>query len=169
VVEEGTLLRISLQIAAATAPKVTSETVVASGLPERASSSAFVLGPTGVAVIGSAAYVAEPLENAIVKISNALTRTTSAGGGVRIASGGDLRHPIAMVAAPNGDLLVNNGLDGDIVEVSPAGHQVQQFAIDPDPAQSPPGSGDLFGLAVTPSGSAVYFVKDDTNTLALLS
>jgi glucose/arabinose dehydrogenase len=83
-----------------------------------------------------------------------------------VASGGDLQHPLAMTTAPNGDLLVTNGLNGDVVEVTTSGRQVAHMAIDPDPAQSPPGSGDLFGLAATPTG--VYFAKDDTNTLGYL-
>jgi hypothetical protein len=167
--DKGTLVRIDLSVTASSAPKVTSETVIATGLPEQASSSAFVRGPTGVAVVGTTAYVASPLQNSIVKIPNATTRTTPVAGGTTISSGGELHQPIAMVSAPNGDLLVANGLNGDVVEVSTAGKQVREFAIDPDPAQSPPGSGDLFGLAVAPSGKALYFAKDDTNTLAELS
>jgi hypothetical protein len=65
-------------------------------------------------------------------------------------------------------LLTTNGLNGDVVEVSTSGAQLRRFAVDPDPAQSPPGSGDLFGLAVPPSGRAVFFAKDDTNTIAEL-
>jgi hypothetical protein len=166
---KGTLLRIGLSVSPTIAPKVTSETVIASGLAEQASASAFVRGPTGVAVVGSTAYIASPLQNAVLKIPAATTRTSSAGVGTMLTSGGELHQPIAMVAAPNGDLLLTNGLNGDVVEVSTAGKQVRQFAIDPDPAQSPPGSGDLFGLAIAPSGHALYFAKDDTNTLALLS
>jgi len=33
---------------------------------------------------------------------------------------------------------------------------------------SPPGSGALFGLAVAPHGSGLYFVDDAVNTLRLL-
>jgi hypothetical protein len=168
-VYRGTLLRISLKIEGAMAPQVTGETVVASGLPEQASPSAFVLGPTGVAIIGTTAYVAEPLANAIIAVANATTRTLSAGAGTTITSGGDLHHPIAMIASPDSDLLVTNGLNGDVVEVSTTGKQLKEFVIDPDPAQSPPGSGDLFGLAVAPNHKSLYFLKDDTNTLAELS
>jgi DNA-binding beta-propeller fold protein YncE len=169
VVNQGTLLRIELSVSASAPPRVTKETVIASGLPEQASAGAFVVGPTGVAIIGSTAYVADPLANSVVRIADAATRTTSAGTGTRVTSGGLLHHPIAMVATPDGDLVVTNGLNGDIVEVTTSGRQVREFAVDPDPAQSPPGSGDLFGLAVAPSGRALYFAKDDTNTLAELS
>jgi DNA-binding beta-propeller fold protein YncE len=104
-----------------------------------------------------------------VKIPEATTRTTRDVSPTVVSAGGDLHQPLAMVATPDGDLLTTNGLNGDVVEVAPTGKQVREFAIDPDPAQSPAGSGDLFGLAVAPSGKALYFVKDDTNTLAELS
>lgn len=169
VVDQGTLLRIGLAVSASAPPKVTSETVVASGLPEQASASAFVRGPTGVAVVGSSAYIASPLQDAIVKVPNATTRTSADTSPAKISSGGELHQPLAMVATPNGDLLTTNGLNGDVVEVSTSGRQLHELAIDPDPAQSPAGSGDLFGLAVAPSGKALYFAKDDTNTLAELS
>ena len=35
----------------------------------------------------------------------------------------------------------------------------------PNQAQSPPGSGDLFGLAMSPDGKSFYYVEDDMNTL----
>lgn len=142
--------------------------MIANGFPEQASSGAFVIGPTGVAYESGTAYVSDPLAGSIVAVPDALTRMSSAGTGTRVASGGYLDHPLAMVAAPNGDLLVTNAGDGDLVEVSTTGHQVGEFAVDSDPAQSPPGSGDLFGLAIPPSGKGVYFAKDDTNTLGLL-
>ena len=37
-----------------------------------------------------------------------------------------------------------------------------------DSSGSPPGAGALFGLAVAPGGSGVYYVDDATNTLNLL-
>lgn len=166
---QGTLLRISLAVSAAHPPKVTAETVIARGLPEQASAGAFVRGPTGVVVIGPTAYVASPLQDAILAVPQATSRSSADSRPAELTSGHDLRQPLAMVAAPDGDLLVTNGLNGDVVEVTTSGRQPRQFAIDPDPAQSPPGSGDLFGLAVAPSGKALYFAKDDTNTLAELS
>jgi len=37
--------------------------------------------------------------------------------------------------------------------------------IDSNQAQSPPGNGDLFGLAMAPDGKTFYYVADDTNLL----
>jgi hypothetical protein len=50
--------------------------------------------------------------------------------------------------------------------VDPAsGKQIYAQWIDSDQAQSPPGNGDLFGLAMTPAGDGFYYVEDDMNTL----
>ena len=64
-------------------------------------------------------------------------------------------------------MLTVNGGDGKIVETSPSGTQVAWRFL--DRSGSPPGSGALFGLAVAPHGSGVYFVDDATNMLRLLS
>lgn len=71
--------------------------------------------------------------------------------------------------APNGDILTANGGDGNLVETTPAGQQVAVKILDTTPAPpGPNGNGTLFGLAVVPDGSGVYFVDDGTNTLDLL-
>ncbi len=65
-------------------------------------------------------------------------------------------------------LLATNGLNGQVVEVDPAsGQQLYAQWIDPNKAQTPPGSGDLFGLAVTPAGDGLYYVEDEVNMLVL--
>ena len=61
---------------------------------------------------------------------------------------------------------MTNGGDGNLVETIPDGHLVAVQALDTSPA--PPGNGTLFGLAVAPAGSGVYFVDDGTDTLNLL-
>jgi hypothetical protein len=71
-----------------------------------------------------------------------------------------------MTTAPNGHLLVVNGRNGQVVEISPAtGKQLYAQWLDADQAQSPPGNGDLFGLAMKPDGDGFYYVEDDMNTL----
>lgn len=153
-------------MSATTPPALTASAVVVSGLPERATRAALVIGPTGLAYESGTLYVPNPLSNAIVAIPNALA--TSGGIASKLTFGRLLHGPLGMAIAPNGDPLVANGLNGDLVEITTSGHQVAEKSVDPDPAQSPPGSGDLFGLAVAPGGSGIYFGKDDTNTLALL-
>ena len=71
-----------------------------------------------------------------------------------------------MAIAPNGDILTVNSGDGNIVETTPGGTQVAK-TIDISPAG--PAGGDLFGLAVSLDGSAVYYVNDGDNKLYVLS
>ena len=54
-----------------------------------------------------------------------------------------------------------NGGDGNIVETTPDGNQVATKTLEPV------GAGTLFGVAVVPDGSGVYFVDDNDNTLKL--
>ncbi len=73
-----------------------------------------------------------------------------------------------MAMAPNGNLLVLNGQNGLVIEVDPAsGHQLVARWIDVNRAQVPPGSGNLFGLAMTLDGAGFYYVEDDVNQLVL--
>ena len=53
------------------------------------------------------------------------------------------------------------------METTPFGAQIAVKAL--DNTGSPPGAGTLFGLAIAPHGTGVYFVDDGTNTLNLLS
>ena len=63
---------------------------------------------------------------------------------------------------------VSNGMNGQVVEVDPiAGRQLYARWIDANRAQTPPGAGDLFGIAMTPAGDGFYFVMDEVNMLAL--
>ena len=61
------------------------------------------------------------------------------------------------------DALVNAG-DGNLVETTPGGGQVNTKAIDTSGA----GEGTPFGLAVKPRGKGIVFVDDGDNTLDLL-
>ena len=81
---------------------------------------------------------------------------------------GLLKRPLAMTTAPNGHLLVTNGLNGQVVEIDPeTGTQIYARWVDANKAQSPPGSGDLFGIAMTPAGDGFYYVEDEVNMLVL--
>ncbi len=79
---------------------------------------------------------------------------------------GLLSWPLALAWTPQGHLLACNGKDGRVVEIDPvAGKQIYAQWVDADQAQSPPGNGDLFGIAMTPDNSGFYYVEDDVNTL----
>lgn len=167
VVRKATVLRINLSIPAGKPPVVTSETVIANGFGQRADRDSFLIGPTGLALgPNGSLYVSDALANQIVVIPDATTRTTSAGLGTTVTKEGLLHRPLALVMAPNGHLLSINATNGQVVEIDPAsGKQLCAQWIDADQAQSPPGNGDLFGIAVTPEGNGFYYVEDDVNTI----
>ncbi len=55
-----------------------------------------------------------------------------------------------------------------MVEIDPqTGQQLYAQWIDPNRAQQPPGYGDLFGIAMTPTGDGFYYVEDEIAALAL--
>jgi hypothetical protein len=167
IVERATVLRIQVAIPPSGLPKVTSQTVIASGFAQRADKDVFLIGPTGLALIGSTLFVSDAVQNRIVAISDALTRTGSAGPGRAVTKGGMLQRPLALAATGDGHILACNGKNGQVVEFDPAsGQQLAAQWVDSNQAQSPPGNGDLFGLAMAPDGSGFYYVEDDTNMLA---
>jgi len=169
VVNQQTIVRLKLAIKDGQPPQVVSQTVVGSGFGAQPNKDAFVVGPTGLA-LGSdgTLYVSDATGNRINAIWEALTRDHSAGVGRTVTKDGLLQRPLAMTWAPNGHLLVTNAQNGQVVEIDPAsGDQIKARWIDPNKAQKPPGSGDLFGIALTPAGDGFYFVEDENNTLVL--
>jgi DNA-binding beta-propeller fold protein YncE len=148
---------------------------------------ALVIGPTGVALRarcasdrddcgehedgregdehGALLYVADTLSNRIAVIDHPLGRTTSAGIGRTLSSGGSLNGPLGLVTTPDGELLTVNAGDGFITEITPQGTQRAKVLL--DKTGSPPGAGTLFGVLFDPA-HGVYFVDDGTNTVNLL-
>ena len=168
VVNRGTVLRLDLDVPAQGQgqPTITSTTVIGSGFSQRTDPAALVIGPTGVGLSGSTLYVADSLNNRIAAIPNALTRNSTAFAGRDVTSNGTINDPLGLTIAPNGNILTANGNDGFLVETTPGGSQIDVQLL--DHTGTPPGAGCLFGLAVVPGGTGVYFVDDCTNTLNLL-
>jgi hypothetical protein len=110
---------------------------------------------------GDTLYVADSVNNRIARIEGASFRFSSAGTGQTVSTGGSLNTPLGLTLAPNGDILIVNGGDGNIVETTPGGTQTASATI------APAGGGALFGLAVIPGGSGIYFVDDSENQLNL--
>jgi hypothetical protein len=174
VVNRGTVVRIPLDLPkhGKGMPKVGPiavigpSRVIGSGLSERTDPAALVIGPTGVALSGSGTlYVADSVNNRIGAIPAAPGRQTTALAGSDVSANGNLNDPLGMALAPNGDILTANGNDGNIVETTPDGQQVGSILVDDTGGT---GGGCLFGLALVPDGSGVYFVDDCDNTLKLL-
>lgn len=167
--EKATVLRLDLTIPQGGPPAIARQTVIAAGFGEQADKDVFLIGPTGLALgQGGTLYVSDALANRIAAIPDASTRTDSAGTGQTVTKDGFLKRPLAMTMAANGHLIVTNGLNGQAVEIDPvSGKQLYARWIDANKAQSPPGSGDLFGIAMTPSGDGFYYVEDEVNALVL--
>jgi DNA-binding beta-propeller fold protein YncE len=167
IVRKATVLRLDIAIPEGKPPVLISQTVVGDGFAQRADRDNFLFGPTGLALDKDGTlYVTDGLDDVITAIPNAVARTDSAGTGRVVTQGQLLQWPLAMAWSPQGHLLVCNGKNGQVVEVDPAsGKQIYAQWIDSDQAQSPPGNGDLFGLAMTPAGDGFYYVEDDMNTL----
>jgi hypothetical protein len=159
----ATILRIRLTTSRG-APRVTSQRIIADAIPWRDDKAALVIGPTGVALASNdTLYVADTLGNGIISIPHAMTRMrTVADHLITLASGGDLKQPLGLTIAPNGDIITTNAGDGNIVETTPTGKQVAVVAGD---AKS--GAGSLFGLAITRNNDLIY-VDDGLNTLRML-
>ena len=166
-VRKSTVLRIGLSVPAGGPPAITSQTIIASGLSARADKDVFMIGPTGLALAANGTlYVSDAVENRIVAIPNAATRTDSAGTGTPVTKDGMLQRPLALALTPQGHLLACNAKNGQLVEIDPvSGKQLYAQWIDTNQAQSPPGNGDLFGIAMTPDGQGFYYVEDDVNAL----
>jgi hypothetical protein len=168
VVNDGTVVRIVLDLATPF-PQVDSETVIASGFPERTDPNALVIGPTGVGLSRNDAflYVADTLGNRIAAIPTPLFLPGPIlGSGLTVSKGGSLNGPLGLAMAPNGDIITVNSNDGNAVETTPFGAQVATTPLDTTPmTQALPGAGTLFGVAVTPGGNGLYFVDDGSNTL----
>jgi hypothetical protein len=161
-VNEGNVLRINLEVDEDTMPEVTDQMVIASGFGEKTDPAALVIGPTGVGFSPDGnLYVADTLANRIAAIPDALSRTTDAGTGETVFEGGALNGPLGLAVAPNGHILTVNSGDGNLVEITPDGNQVAVMNID----TTETGAGTLFGLALGPGRSGIYFVNDGNNTL----
>jgi sugar lactone lactonase YvrE len=164
---KATVLRIGLAMANGKAPVVTSQTVIGDGFGAQSDAGVFLIGPTGLALSKDGTlFVSDAIGNQVVAIPNAAARGDSAGQGREISKDGLLNRPLAMDFAANGHLLVVNGLNGQVVEIDSAtGKQDGAMWIDADEAQTPPGSGDLFGITMMPDGKGFYYVEDDVNAL----
>jgi DNA-binding beta-propeller fold protein YncE len=103
-------------------------------------------------------YVADTQTNTISAIPQATTRTTAqpVTAGV-LSGGGALDAPLGMTMAPNGDVIVANGNNGNAVEITPTGRQLATKTLVKN------GAGDLFGIITTPAG--IIAVNDGTNAL----
>jgi hypothetical protein len=167
----GTVTRIDLRVPQHGNPVPQGMTQIASGYGHRCGPAALVVGPTGLAYDNAKdiLYVASTADNEIFAVPHARRATTDQGTGKVVFQDNDhLRGPLALLLAPNGDLITANGdaVNGDptqpseLVEFTPEGQFVGQFSVDPN-------QGAAFGLALDFKGNTGTFaaVDDATNVL----
>ncbi len=122
VIGNCTVVRLDLALSPGSPPKLTSSTVIGTDFPWRANKAALILAPTGLALGGNGTlYADDTMTNSVSAIPQALTRSgaiTAAAG--NLSAGGALDAPLGMTLAPNGDLVVVNGNNGNAVEITPA-------------------------------------------------
>ena len=165
----GTVTRLDLGITASTIT-VNAATVIASGYSSKENDAALVLGPTGLAYDPQAdvLFVASTADNIIFAVAKAGTRTKSSGRGAVVFKDDHLRGPLALVFAPNGDLLTANGdavnddptQPSEIVEFTRTGHFVRQFNVDA-------AEGGAFGIGLANVGDLVRFGFVNDNAVDL--
>jgi hypothetical protein len=120
------------------------------------------MGPTGLAYdpATDVLYVASTADNAIFKVLIA---------GTIIFKNDHLRGPLALVLAPNGDLITSNGdavnadptQPSEIVGFTKDGQFIGQFNVDA-------GQGGAFGIGIAASGVNTFRlapVDDNTNSI----
>ena len=165
---EGTVLRILITSSPFAPPRRLLTTQIGSGFPETTDPGALIIGPTGVGLARNGTlYVADTVDSRIAAIPDAIFRFSDDGTGRTVSSGNHLNGELGLAVAPNGDILTVNSADPNIVETTPDGQQVAVENIDLSTAGG--AAGDLFGLAVSLDGSAVYYVNDGNNMLYALS
>jgi hypothetical protein len=164
---EGTVLRILITSSPFTPPRRLLTTQIGSGFSETTDPNALIIGPTGVGLgRNGTLYVADTVNSTIAAIPNAVFRFSDDGIGQTVSQDNNLKGPLGLAIAPNGDILTVNSGDGNIVETTPGGTQVAKTI---DISLVGPAGGDLFGLAVSLDGRAIYYVNDGDNKLYRLS
>src|ERR1017187_8029005 len=157
VVNEGTVVRITLELHSAAAPTVESIVTIGKGFSERTDPGALVIGPTGLGLANDGTlYVADSVNNRIAAIPNALRTPASAGTGKTVKMGGRfLNDPLGLaIGNHEGDILTVNGNNGLLVVTTRKGEAAGAAVL--DSSGTPPGAGALFGLAVVDRG--IYYV-----------
>jgi hypothetical protein len=167
VVNQGNVVRIELDIPVqkgTAKPTMGSNKIIGTGFSERTDPGALIIGPTGLGYSPKSdiLYVADTLNNRIAAIPQATKRNDTAFSGLDLTSNLSLNQPLGLAIAPNGDILTVNANDGNIVETTPAGTQIDTKTLVAN------GAGALFGLALAPNNAGIYFVNDAANTLMLL-
>jgi len=163
VVNQGSMIRITLDLPSSGAPVVQSITTIGWGFPERTDPAALVIGPTGLGLASDGTlYVADSLNNRIAAFPNAISTQDPPTTGATVKMGQPLNDPLGLtIGVHGGNIQTVNGNNGLLAFTTAAGAAVAVAVLDSN--GSPKGARALFGLA--DSGHGIYYVDDATNTL----
>jgi hypothetical protein len=167
----GTISRLDLDVTP-THVTVENSLQISSGYGHRGDPAALEVGPTGLAYDSrrDILYVAGSFENAIFAVANAGHITADGGMGYRIYQDNNHLHgALAMVLAPNGNLIVSNS---DVINSDPnQPSELVEFTVDGQfVAERPvdPAQGGAFGMGIMHSRHGVItFAAVDDNTATL--
>jgi len=146
-------------------------TIIASGYAHHTDPNAAVVGPTGLFynTQDDSLLIAATGDNAVYRITNAGTVTTSQGLGTIVYKDDQhLRGPLAIAQAPNGDLIIANGdavnpdpaHSSTLIEFTPDGKFVKELSLDPT-------AGGAFGLAIDVSSGTARLAAVNDNIPSL--
>jgi hypothetical protein len=154
----GTVSRIDLAVGPSNVT-VLRTTEIAMGYAHQPNAAALVLGPTGLAYdkATDTLYVASTADNEIFAVPHAGVAASFVLKGSPVFVNPKLRGPLALVFAPNGDLLTANGdavnsdptHPSEIVEFTKSGEFIREFNVDA-------GQGGAFGIATVLSGPSPF-------------
>jgi hypothetical protein len=124
-------------------------TTIASGYASAPDMAGTVVGPAGLAYdsFNDVLYVASEGDDAIYKLKGAGQATGNLGKGQVVYDDQTVLHgPLALLFAPNGDLITANADPthfppsatdpSEIIEITPGGKFVRKFSIDPNPGSA---------------------------------
>ncbi len=170
----GTVTRLDISIKA-TDVTLLNKVTIGMGYAHVPNTAALVLGPTGLAYDrdSDTLYVASTSDNTIYAIPDARDRSAPVKLGKTVFNGSELRGPLALKFAPNGDLLAANGdavnadvlHPSEIVEFTTRGKLVGEYNV--DAAQ-----GGAFGIDTILVGGAPFnyaAIDDVTSNLSVYS
>jgi hypothetical protein len=173
-VKSGTVSRLDLAVGPSDVT-VLRETRIAMGYTVQPNAAAVILGPTGLAYDRSTdiLYVASTADNKIFAVPHAGKAVSPVIRGTPIFASRHLRGPLALVFAPNGNLLTANGdavnadatHPSEIVEFTKSGEFVREFNVDAS-------QGGAFGIATLLSGYPPFnfaAVDDVSNVISVYS
>ncbi len=159
---------------------------IAKGFPTNLTSAYGILAPAGLTYDqpSDTLYVVSSDTNSIVALTNASTLTD---GGITVGgtastglsftgpmashakviyNGSPLNYPVSMAELYNGDLIVGNTGDNNMIEITPTGLVVATKLVDSGSA------GAIFGIATAGTSvdtQVIFFNDDNTNSVVAIS